>query len=245
MAVIGGGNTAIDAARSALRLGAFKVHIIYRRTVEDMPADKREIREAMEEGIMIHPMTAPVRLTGKNHVEAVECIAMAFGEFDKSGRKVPKEVPGSEFTFPVDIVIPAVSQYADLPFIPKEEVEVTKWGTFKVDGSTMMTTMKGVFAGGDVVRGADVVITAIADGKKAAQSIDKFLGGTGELNKGEPVEIPKIEDEEELIEHERFPMKSLDPETRKHSVEEVALGYHRLNAIAEAMRCLHCDRRQP
>ncbi len=244
VAVIGGGNTAIDAARSALRLGASQVHILYRRTVEDMPADRREIREAMEEGIQIHPMTAPVRLTGEKKVEAVECIAMAFGKFDLSGRKVPREVPGSEFTFPVDIVIPAVSQYADLPFISKEEVEVTKWGTFKVDNKTMMTTMKAVFAGGDVVRGADVVITAIADGKRAAQAIDRYLGGTGELNKGEPVAIPRIEEEDELIEHERFPMKTLDPETRKLTVEEVALGYHRLNAMAEAMRCLHCDRRQ-
>ncbi len=244
VAVIGGGNTAIDAARSAVRLGASEVHILYRRTVEDMPADRREIRDAMEEGIQIHPMTAPVRLNGKNKVEAVECIAMAFQGYDKSGRKVPKEVPGSEFSFPVDVVIPAVSQYADLPFIPKEEVEVTRWGTFKVDDHTKMTSMKGVFAGGDVVRGADVVITAIADGKMAAQSIDKYLGGKGELNKGDPIDIPRIEDVEELIEHERFAMKTLDPETRRHTTDEVSLGYHRLNAIAEAMRCLHCDRRQ-
>jgi NADH-quinone oxidoreductase subunit F len=113
-----------------------------------------------------------------------------------------------------------------------------------VDPDTQMTTMRGVFAGGDVVRGADTVITAIADGKKAACSIDRYLGGTGELNKGEQIDIPVIEDEEELVEHERFPMKYLDPETRRHSCDEVAQGYHRLNAIAEAMRCLHCDRRQ-
>jgi NADH-quinone oxidoreductase subunit F len=107
----------------------------------------------------------------------------------------------------------------------------------------MMTRMKGVFAGGDVARGSDVAITAIADGKKAAQQIDVFLGGKGELNTGEPIEIPKAADEKEIIEHERFPMKYLDPELRKNGFDEVALGFHKLNAIAEAMRCLRCDRR--
>jgi NADH-quinone oxidoreductase subunit F len=106
-----------------------------------------------------------------------------------------------------------------------------------------MTKMKGVFAGGDVIRGSDVAITAIADGKKAAKAIDKFLGGKGELNTGEDIEIPKPSDEKEIVEHERFPMKFLDPELRKGSFDEVAVGFHKLNAIAEAMRCLRCDRR--
>jgi NADH-quinone oxidoreductase subunit F len=100
-----------------------------------------------------------------------------------------------------------------------------------------------VFAGGDVVRGADVVITAIADGKKAAENIDKYLGGTGVLNKGEPIKIPDTVDESDLSEHERFEMKMLKPEQRSDNFDEVVLGFHKLNAIAEAMRCLHCDRR--
>jgi NADH-quinone oxidoreductase subunit F len=244
VAVIGGGNTAIDAARSAMRLGAKEVHIFYRRSISDMPADSREIRDAIEEGVKIHEMMAPIRMIGDGRVSAMKFAKMRFEGFDSSGRKSPKKVEGSEFIFDVDFVIPAVSQYSDLPFVRRDEVEVTKWGTFVTDSDTMMTTMEGVFAGGDVVRGADVVITAIADGKNVARHIDKYLGGKGELNKGEPIEIPLPQDEDELIEHERFEMKYLDPEYRKHNCEEVAQGFHRLNAIAEAMRCLRCDRRQ-
>ena len=144
----------------------------------------------------------------------------------------------------VDLVIPAVSQYSDLPFVSAEEVEITKWGTFIVDKHTQMTTMEGVFAGGDVVRGSDAVITAIADGKKAASAIDKFLGGSGELNKGKHIEIPMHYDESELVEHDRFEMHDVEPDKRKNNFEEVSLGFHKLNATAEAMRCLRCDRRE-
>ena len=243
VAVIGGGNTAIDAARTALRLGAKEVHIFYRRTISDMPADAREIRDAIEEGVMIHELMNPIKINGDGKAESIDFVKMELSGFDSSGRKVPKEVPGSEFTFNVDVIIPAVSQYSDLPFVSKDEVELTRWGTFVVDGSNMMTTMEDVFAGGDVVRGADVVITAIADGKNVAKYIDIHLGGKGVLNKGEPIDIPKAEDIEELVEHERFEMKYLDPEVRRHTNDEVALGFHRLNAVAEAMRCLRCDKR--
>ena len=243
VAVIGGGNTAIDAARVALRKGAEQVHILYRRTLEDMPADQREIMDAVEEGVVIHTLVAPVRFIGEDRVTQVECVKMALSGFDASGRKKPKKIEGSEYTFDVDMVIPAVSQYSDLPFVKKEEVEVTKWGTFVVDSETLMTTMPAVFAGGDVARGSDTVITAIADGKRAAQSIDKQLGGTGELNKGEPIEIPQATGDTDVIEHERFLMKFLDAETRKDNFDEVAQGFHKLNAIAEAMRCLRCDKR--
>jgi NADH-quinone oxidoreductase subunit F len=241
--VIGGGNTAIDAARAAIRLGAKEVTILYRRLIEDMPADPREVRDAIEEGIKVLTLVAPVQFKGKDRVNEIVCIRMELGEFDSSGRRKPKPVPGSEFTIKVDTVIPAVSQYSDLPFINKNEVEVTQWGTFVTDKDTHMTKMKGVFAGGDVARGSDVVITAISDGKEAAKSIDKYLGGKGVLNTGEDIEIPKPSDEKEIIEHERFPMKYLDPDSRKNSFDEVVVGFHKLNAIAESMRCLRCDRR--
>jgi NADH-quinone oxidoreductase subunit F len=246
IAVIGGGNTAIDAARTAVRMGAEKVHILYRRTKADMPADPREVRDAIEEGVVIHELVAPVRFVGdsQNKVKSVECIRMKLDGFGEDGRKkaVPKE--GSSFKLDVDRIIPAVSQYSDLPFVKKSEVEVTEWGTFVVDPATRMTTMKGVFAGGDVVRGSDTVITAIADGKNTAVSIDRFLGGRGDLNTGEPIEFPKGPSEEsEVIEHERFVMKYLDPERRCRNFAEVSQGFHKLNAIAEAMRCLRCDRR--
>ncbi len=243
VAVIGGGNTAIDAARTALRQGAEKVIILYRRTIEDMPADPREVDESIEEGIEIMPLVAPVRFNGKDKVEEIECIRMELGEFDSGGRRRPKTKEGSNFTIKVDAVIPAVSQSSDLPFVKRDEVEITEWGTFITEKDTLMTTMDGVFAGGDVARGSDVAITAIADGKKAAVSIDLYLGGRGVLNKGEAIDIPPATHEDDLVEHKRFPMEILEPEIRKDSFEEVVKGYHKLNAIAESMRCLRCDRR--
>ncbi len=245
VAVIGGGNTAIDSARTALRLGAKKVMILYRRTRDAMPASEYEIQEAEAEGIKINELVAPVRfIEGPDGAVAqMECIRMRLGEFDKSGRR--KSVPheGTNFYLKVDTVIPAVSQYTDLPFIRKDEITVTPWGTFVIDEDTQMTTMAGIFAGGDVTRGPDTVIQAIADGKRAAVSIDKYLGGKGVLNKGNPIDIPDKFDEDEIAAHNRFPMEMLEAEKRTESFEEVVLGYHKLNAMAEAMRCLHCDRR--
>jgi NADH-quinone oxidoreductase subunit F len=244
VAVIGGGNTAIDAARSALRLGAKEVHILYRRKKEEMPADKREIEEAIEEGVLLHELVAPVRFVGDGKITGIECVRMIPGKFGKDGRRVPVEVLNSRFIMDVDMVIPAVSQYSDLPFIPKGEVGITDWGTFIVDEDTQMTTQPGIFAGGDIARGSDVVITAIADGKNAARSIDKYLGGTGTLNIGEPIKIPTDGvDEGITVEHERFQMPSLDPKEREGNFDEVRLGYHKLNATAESMRCLRCSRR--
>jgi len=243
VAIIGGGNTAIDAARVAKRLGAKEVTILYRRLIEDMPADSREIKDAIEEGIKVIPLVAPKRFIGNGSVKEIECVKMELKEFDSSGRRKPRLIEGSEFKIQADMVIPAVSQYSDLPFINHDEVEITKWGTFVTDRDTLMTKMAGVFAGGDVARGSDVAITAIADGKNAAKAIDKYLGGTGVLNTGEAIEIPKPADNGELVEHERFAMKFLDPETRKNNFDEVAVGFHKLNAIAESMRCLRCDRR--
>ncbi len=244
VAVIGGGSTAIDAARTALRLGASKVILLYRRTREEMPADKREIAEALEEGVILEELVSPLRFIGRGRVSRIECVRMMSGRFGKDGRRVPQEVPDSNFMIDIDLAIPAVSQYSDLPFISKAEVGITDWGTFIVDPYTLMTTQKGVFAGGDIARGSDVVITAIADGKKAAKSIDKYLGGSGKLNIGEPIDIPSKDIEEgNVLEHERFQMQYLPPDHRKANFREVALGFHKLNAIAEAMRCLQCSRR--
>jgi NADH-quinone oxidoreductase subunit F len=243
--VIGGGNTAIDAARTAIRLGAKKVHILYRRTREEMPADKREIQDALDEGVILQELVAPVRFVGYGKVSRIECVRMMPGKFGKDGRRVPVEVPDSKFQIDIDLAIPAVSQYSDFPFISKADVGITDWGTFIVDPETQMTTQPGIFAGGDIARGSDVVITAIADGKKAAKSIDKFLGGKGILNIGDPIEIPtRGIDEGTTVEHERFQMRYLDPELRKGNFDEVQQGFHKLNAIAEAMRCLQCAKRK-
>ena len=243
--VIGGGNTAIDSARTALRMGADKVTILYRRTTDSMPAYEQEVEEAIEEGIEIIELAAPIRfIEGKDgKVAKVECVKMELGEFDNSGRRRSVPVDGSNFIIETDMVIPAVSQYADFPFIGKDEIGLTPWGTFVLQGDTQMTTMEGVFAGGDVTRGPDEVIRAIADGKQAAISIDKYLGGKGKLNKGEKIDIPEPSDDDEIVAHKRFALEILDANARKGSFEEVVKGYHKLNAIAEAMRCLHCDRR--
>jgi len=245
VAVIGGGNTAIDSARTALRLGAKKVIILYRRTIDAMPAYESEIHEAIMEGVEIMELVSPVRfIEGKDgSVAKVECIRMKLGEFDRSGRRKSIPIPGSNFILDVDNVIPAVSQYADLPFIKKEEIGITSWGTFIIDEDTLMTTMEGVFAGGDVARGPDTVISAIADGKKAAISIDLYLGGKGKLNKGPKIDIPDTFDEDEIVALKRFPLDMLPVEKRMNLDSEVVLGFHKLNAIAESMRCLHCDRR--
>lgn len=243
--VIGGGNTAIDSSRTALRLGAKRVTILYRRTTDAMPAYENEVLEAIAEGVEIIELAAPVSfIAGEDGpVAKIECIRMELGEFDKTGRRKAIPVAGSNFFIEADMVIPAVSQYSDLPFIRKDEIGITPWGTFIINDSTLMTTMDGVFAGGDVARGPDTVIQAIADGKKAAVSIDKYLGGKGKLNKGKEIEIPSVFDEDEIVSLKRFPLEMLSAEKRKNNFDEVIVGYHKLNAMAEAMRCLHCDRR--
>jgi len=244
VAVIGGGNTAIDAARTAVRLGAATVTLVYRRTREEMPADAREIKEALEEGVELMTLTAPTRFTGDNgKVSGMECIKMELGEFDNSGRRRPKKLAGSEFIIDCDMIIPAISQHADFPFISKEDVELTAWGSFVTDRVNLMTSMDGVFAGGDVARGSDTAVNAIADGKRAASSIDTYLGGNGILNKGEPIEIPAGYIDDDPAEYSRFPMEIMAPDKRKQGFREVVQGYRKLNAVAEATRCLRCDRK--
>jgi NADH-quinone oxidoreductase subunit F len=244
VAVIGGGNTAIDAARTAVRLGADKVSLVYRRTRDEMPADEREIAEAVEEGVELLTLTAPTHFVGENDkVTGMACIKMELGEFDNSGRRRPKKLAGSEFVLECDMIIPAISQHADFPFISKEDVELTAWGSLITDRNNLMTSIEGVFAGGDVARGSDTAVNAIADGKKAASSIDIYLGGNGILNKGEPIDIPVGEVDDDPAEYKRFPMEIMAPDKRKQGFREVVLGYRKLNAVAEATRCLRCDRK--
>jgi len=245
VAVIGGGNTAIDSARTALRLGAKKVSILYRRTREMMPAYDVEVEEALNEGVELFELVSPVRFVSnkRGHVAKIECVRRLMGNFDNTGRRNTSQIEGSDFFLDVDTVITAAGQYGDLPFVSKEDIGVTPWGTFVVDNKTQMTKMAGVFAGGDVVRGPDEIIRAIADGKNAARSIDMYLNGKGVLNKGEKIDIPQIVDEDDIITHSRFPMEMLPLDERMNSFNEVVQGYHKLNAIAESMRCLNCDRR--
>lgn len=243
--VIGGGSTAMDAARSALRLGAEEVKVIYRRETEDMPAGKRELSGALEEGIEILPLVAPISILGdeKGRVKGVQCQRMLPGEYDSKGRPRPHHEEGSEFVIACDMVIPAISLHADFPFISSRDVEMTAWGTLVTSRHSLMTSLEGVFAGGDLARGPDTVIAAISDGKKAASSIDKYLGGSGKLNKGKAIDIPPAVTDEDSAEYGRFPLETLPVDARIQGFREINRGYRKLYAVAEATRCLRCDRR--
>jgi glutamate synthase (NADPH) small chain len=178
VAVIGGGNTAMDAVRTSLRLGAEQAMLLYRRSRDEMPARLEEIHHAEEEGVEFHFLVNPVRYIGndKGWVEAVEMIRMELGEPDASGRRRPVPVEGSEFTLPVDRVVVAIGNKSN-PLIQKTTpgLETTKRGTIKVDDGTMATSRPGVFAGGDIVTGGATVILAAGAGKRAARSIDTYL----------------------------------------------------------------------
>lgn len=176
VAVIGGGDCAMDAARTAIRLGCEKVTVVYRRTRNEMPASKEEIEEAQIEGIEFFYLAAPVRIIGENgKVTGMECQRMELGEPDASGRRSPVPVKGSEFIMEVDTVFPAVSQEPDMDELILDSLSVTKWKTIKTDPETLETDIPWVFAGGDVVSGPKTVNEALAAGRKAAFSIHRFL----------------------------------------------------------------------
>jgi len=242
VAVVGGGNSAVDAARTALRRGAKKVTIIYRRLKADMPAAPEEIHEAEVEGVEIRYLAVPVEAIGENgRLKSLRVQLLDQGEFDKSGRRRPRPIEGSEFDLPVDTVITALSQEPDTEYLGGL-VETKKGGTVKIDGSTMKTSAEGVFAGGDVVNGPWTVIGAVGDGIKAAISIDRYLGGTGELASDTAnIEIPPApEDVDDIVETPRVHTNLLKPEQRVGNAE-VDLGYTREQALREAARCLRCD----
>jgi NADPH-dependent glutamate synthase beta subunit-like oxidoreductase len=177
--VVGGGNVAIDAARTALLHGANEVTVFYRRSREEMPANPWEVKEAENEGVKIELLVAPKRiLEGNGRVSGLECIRMQLGESDESGRRKPVPVEGSEFTRKADMVILAIGEVSDLGFLPKE-ITLNEDGTVWVNPITMETSLQGVFAGGDVVAGPASVIEAIRDGKRAAVSIENYLKSLG------------------------------------------------------------------
>ncbi len=178
IAVIGGGNVAMDSARTALRLGAEKVYLIYRRAREQMPAREEEIENAFEEGVIPKLLTNPVRIIGDDRgwVRAMECIRMELGEPDSSGRRRPVPIEGSEHMLDVDMVVVAIGQGPN-PLLTSTtpDLETNEWGNIKADEETGKTSKKGVFAGGDIVTGAATVILAMGAGKKAARAIDEYL----------------------------------------------------------------------
>jgi glutamate synthase (NADPH/NADH) small chain len=189
--VFGGGNVAMDSARTALRMGGGDVTVSYRRSRVEMPARIDEVRHAEEEGIRFELLSAPVALVGdeRGRVSAVKCIRMQLGEPDSSGRRRPVPIPGSEYTLPADLVVVAIGNKPN-PMIMKSnrEFETTAWGGIKADEATGLTSVAGVYAAGDVVTGAATVIEAMGAAKRAAHAIDEYMrSGAAAVAKGRSV----------------------------------------------------------
>jgi NADH-quinone oxidoreductase subunit F len=245
--VIGGGNSAIDAARTAVRLGSEEVHIVYRRLREQMPANPAEIEAALEEGVHLDFLTAPVRIVGQaGKVTGMECIRTELGEEDESGRRRPVPVEGSEFVIEVDLIVPAISQQPDLTFLGNgsSPFAVNRWHTLTVDERTLETNVPGYFAGGDAVTGPATVVEALAAGHRAAVSIDCYLQGRkygGYWFPRPRMNVERIEPTDEDEHLQRPKMRELPREQREGNFEEVELGLERQTAICEARRCLRCD----
>jgi len=230
--IVGGGNTAIDAARTARRLGAKNVTLLYRRTKAEMPAEAEEVADAIEEGVKIEFLVGPVKVApGK-----ITCVRMKLGRKDASGRPAPVPIAGSEFTLDCDTVIAAVGQISggkELGLATGDKGNVT------VD-SNFATNRAGVFAVGDVVAGPTSIIQAIAHGRQAATAVDRYLGGKGIIAE-EPVLEPLERREGVSAGHTRSHMGTVDFERRLNSFSLVEQGYSRNTAQREASRCLGCD----
>jgi heterodisulfide reductase subunit A-like polyferredoxin len=242
--VLGGGNAAIDAARVSLRLGADEVHIVYRRTRNEMPADPFEIEEALLEGIKLHILVTPKAVTGEDGtLKGLECIKNTLGEPDSSGRRRPVPIEGSEFFIPADHIIAAIGQTLDKSFATDtKDIAFSDYDLLTVNPDTCATKKKGVFAGGDVVTGPKTVIEAIAHGKKAASSISAYLQGK---------EMPSIdegESREELYKDvdpkkpkiARASIPTLEVSKRINNFHEANLAMDEETTQREAARCLDC-----
>ncbi|MBI2832396.1 MAG: FAD-dependent oxidoreductase [Chloroflexi bacterium] len=249
VAVLGGGNVALDAARTALRLGADEVNIYYRRTSEEMPVTEVEYNEALAEGVRMNFLVSPTRIENQDwQVTGLQCIRMKLGELDESGRRRPIPVTGSEFFAPADTVIAAVGQSPDLSFLPPDSaLERTRWETLVVNSNNLATNVNGVFAAGDFVTGPGMVIEAIAAGRRSAIAIDKYLKGDPSRVeiydlKAEVIgEQPKAEVDETWETQRRLDVPKLPPEERKTSFAEIELSFSEERARQECKRCLRCD----
>ncbi|OIQ90719.1 NADPH-Fe(3+) oxidoreductase subunit beta [mine drainage metagenome] len=246
--VIGGGNTAIDCARTALRKGAEHVKLVYRRTRDEMPAQAIEVEEALREGIEMVFLTSPERISTEGGVKKLHCLRMELGEPDRSGRRRPLPVDGSDFVIECDTIIGAIGQSTDTGFLYNDlPVRLNKWGDIDIDGNTMQSSETKIFAGGDCVTGPATVIQAVAAGRRAAAAIDEFVmrgyvrpsqedfscsrGSLEDLPRDEFESIPRLT---------RAHLGELEPADRIHSFVEVESGLTEEEARAEAARCLKC-----
>ncbi len=248
--VVGGGNTAMDVARTSWRLGADKVIILYRRTKDEMPADRMEIEDCLEEGIEIMELAAPIGIIAdKGKLKALRCQRMKLGEPDSSGRRRPVPLEGSEFDLPCQLAVSAIGQAPVLDGLTEvggRRLDLTKWDTIVIDTATCGTNIEGVFAGGDAADdGPTVVIDAIRDGQRAAAAMDAFLRG-GEVER-KPFTVrkefwakPGKAELGEIKESPRHEVHLIDVEDRKNSFREVSTGFDFEDNAHECDRCLSC-----
>ena len=248
--VIGGGNTAIDAARTGVRLGLDEVTLVYRRSRAEMPASDWEIDEAEEEGVDLHFLAAPVRILGsEGRVTGIECIQMVLGAPDASGRCRPEPVPGSEFVIPADAVVAAIGQHPDSSYLRDEpSVRTERNGTIAVELETMGTDMAGVYAAGDCVSGAVTAVEGIAGGRKAALSIHAYLTGQArpevdhrfDISRGKLEQLSGRPEFTRLDRKSRARMPKIALRERLAGFQEMELGFTEEAAQQEARRCLEC-----
>jgi NADPH-dependent glutamate synthase beta subunit-like oxidoreductase len=247
-AVIGGGNVAIDAARTLIRLGCEETTLLYRRTRSEMPANVEEIKQAEEEGVRLSFLTVPLEILGEvRKVTGLKCLRARLAEPDEKGRRKPVPVEGSEHVIEVDAVVSAIGQRVDRMGLESVEgLHWTKWGTLVADTVTSATSAEGIFSGGDVVLGPATVVEAIGAGKRAADGIDRYLRGLPQP-KMPPVPARRMRvaltqvpaTSKMTIRRPEMPL--LGPERRRVTFQQVELGYDEATAKQEAKRCLRCD----
>ena len=252
IAVVGGGNVAMDCVRSAMRIGFDDVNLIYRRTEAEMPADPVEIEEAKEEGIKFHFLVQPIKILAEDgKVSGLECLKMELGEPDESGRRRPNPVEGSNFVIECDAMVPAIGQVCEVDSVMPDGADLTRWKTLVVDEITFQSSQPSVFGGGDCVTGPATLIGALAAGKNAARFIVRYLE-TGECKPEDSDWMEKaisdlgVYDSDEIMPFpghtQRARQAALDPSVRIKSFEEVESGLSRADALKEAARCLRCYR---
>jgi NADH-quinone oxidoreductase subunit F len=251
--VVGGGNTAMDCARTAVRLGAEEVRVVYRRSRAEMPAAAEEVEEAEHEGVLFTFLAAPTRLVGEGAtLTGMEVVTMALGAPDASGRRRPEPKAGSERVIACDMIISAIGQFCDESFTRSADgtlgdICLTKWKTIEIDANTLATGREGVYAGGDAAKGPATVVEAIRDGKRAAAAMDAWLRGAA----FDPSVVePRPRFEQELLcsekgcgwsEHERPEIPMISVAARSLNFDQVELGLTAEMAESEARRCLRCD----
>lgn len=245
--VVGGGNTAMDASRCAVRLGARSVRVLYRRTRREMPCLMEEVEAAEAEGVQIEFLVAPVRLERKQGKLSLACQRMELGPPDESGRARPVPIPGSEFEVAATCVIAAIGQSVETDNLTSPQLALSKWG-IAADSKTLATNLPGVFAGGDAISGPDLAVRAVAAGKLAAASIDQYLSGQKVVGALQLVSVMmgKLSEDELAVllrgieQAPRAPMQHLPLEQRRTTFEEVELGFSLQAATRESRRCLGC-----